>query len=1608
MKYLFLSLLAGILLTITPASAQVTVNPNANSRELIKDRAGSPERLKTGQQVKRSSTNAPAYYPKVYQPKKLYGFSFYDGGGAQGMIEFNLNNLSELTELSPWDNDPDYMRGCNLTAGAYAKDTYYFFGANGMYEATNFNTFDFATAKRKVLVNYYEVETQVIKVYGMTFDYSTNTMYAIISRKSSSHTERVLATISLTDGKATDIATLKVKCATFAASYDGHLYGITNDGSLVEINKSDGTLSVIIEDLGYKPSISYNNQSMEFDHTDGSLYWAANTTQEEGLLIKINVASKQVINLGAIGVGEIQITGLYIPFVRNKLDSPSPASELKLTANSNGGNEADLSWKNPTLNLNEDPLSGITKVEVYRNDALVKTFSSAIVGGQMSFHDTNIPNGFNTYKIVAWSPVGDGAPASITGFVGHDIPDAVTNLSLSKVNSTAIRLTWETPQRGIAGGWIDKANITYNITRYPDNVLVKSNHTGNEFTETGFANLKTYYYKVEPVTPDGKGKIAESNHIVMGEVIMLPYQTNFLYPDESNMWTTIDADEDEYYVWEFDPERNAGVFGGDISPAACLDNGKDDWMISSPIRLKGHKGYEVSFDVHKYWKKDTTILEITIGKGTTPQSQSKVVQRLSLTKEEWERKTIRLPNLEEGDYNIGFYGTATKIEIEEDEEELSLNTTIRLTNLEVKGSTASSIKGKITYNSEPAADVEISFKKDDSTITVKSNELGEYSIPYISSGVYTYTVSKMGYSTIEEEVTIGEWSDINLDFVLSILNTRRITGKVLDSRNKPVTNAEIKLTGYKVYQTKSKEDGSFELLDVYEKEGYQLTVFKNKLQQVTQQLNVTEDKNLGNIQMEDKLLSPAEVRATTNATGAIVGWKEPVDKKTYRYDNGIVTGTAGWTAGSFVTVIGNAYRQPAILTGMSWFTVEDGYRDHDIVDVFVFDLDENGNPTLNVLYHEENVENITDKWINYTFNKPVECPNGFVIALSCQEYLSLGTDSGTDPEYPFAEGNTCGSRDYRSEPFAYMESMGMRVNLMLRAEGTPTGAAFNWTPPAATEASRILMDSDKVLAIGNRIEGRPLSIPIVTENEMDKVSEAPEANTYKPVYNVYRFKLADEKNPANWNLLTQEPINTLSYADNSWNTLESGFYKYAIRAVYTGNKVSENTLSEALGKDVITTITLNVSNNVSGASSQNAVVKLRNAENVYTAKTNVSGQAILTDILKGTYEVTVTLPGCDMYTKEADFSVNRTYTMNVQLTEITMAPNALKIETTRVDHQRLFTWNEFGIFDDFEKHNSFEINSPGTTGWSYIDGDGERTAILTTGMDNINFAGMGKPMAYTVFNPYDTEPQTYDYGVTAYSGKQFLACMASKGEANDDYIISPELNITTLFYLSFQGMSYLDDLEQFEIGYSFTGKEAGDFIWCTDVIDVPAEWTEFNFAIPAGAKYVTIHCVSKKKLILMLDDIYIGTNPNRPQALAAVADPGSHSYEVYLDGNKVATQKGNTFLFTNLTEGSHTAGVKAVYTSGMSKMTTINFAVTLSGINDEESNNITLYPNPAKDKLFVEGEYDILQIFSATGFPVATYEQASEINVSSLSEGVYIVRITKGEQIFIKKLVVKK
>ena len=71
---------------------------------------------------------------------------------------------------------------------------------------------------------------------------------------------------------------------------------------------------------------------------------------------------------------------------------------------------------------------------------------------------------------------------------------------------------------------------------------------------------------------------------------------------------------------------------------------------------------------------------------------------------------------------------------------------------------------------------------------------------------------------------------------------------------------------------------------------------------------------------------------------------------------------------------------------------------------------------------------------------------------------------------------------------------------------------------------------------------------------------------------------------------------------------------------------------------------------------------------------------------------------------------------------------------------------------------------------------------------------------------------------------------------------------------------------------------------------------------------------------MMLDDIYVGT------ASKSDASKSLTGYNVYLDGVEKATgiQSAN-YTFENVPAGIHTAGVKAIYSSGESEMVTMEF-----------------------------------------------------------------------------------
>ncbi len=244
-----------------------------------------------------------------------------------------------------------------------------------------------------------------------------------------------------------------------------------------------------------------------------------------------------------------------------------------------------------------------------------------------------------------------------------------------------------------------------------------------------------------------------------------------------------------------------------------------------------------------------------------------------------------------------------------------------------------------------------------------------------------------------------------------------------------------------------------------------------------------------------------------------------------------------------------------------------------------------------------------------------------------------------------------------------------------------------------------------------------------------------------------------------------------------------------------------------------------------------------------------------------------------------------------------------------------------GYFDDFEDHSDFEINSAGNIGWQYIDADNE----LTYTWQACKFRNQGQKMAFIVMNPWETSPavnENPDY--QPYSGKKMLVDFSAVSDQNNDYIISPELNFEQDFQVSFMARSYKIgtnmNAERIRVGYSTTGKRPSDFTYVNDgdYIELPAAWTLIKYNIPKEAKYVTINCVSYNAFMLMLDDLFVGTNKVRPGSASVPAAKPLIGFNIYRNGEKVTDEPIDSLRFTdNVPDyGEFTYTVTAVYADG--------------------------------------------------------------------------------------------
>lgn len=190
------------------------------------------------------------------------------------------------------------------------------------------------------------------------------------------------------------------------------------------------------------------------------------------------------------------------------------------------------------------------------------------------------------------------------------------------------------------------------------------------------------------------------------------------------------------------------------------------------------------------------------------------------------------------------------------------------------------------------------------------------------------------------------------------------------------------------------------------------------------------------------------------------------------------------------------------------------------------------------------------------------------------------------------------------------------------------------------------------------------------------------------------------------------------------------------------------------------------------------------------------------------------------------------------------------------------------VFEDsFETYTEFAIDNVGS--WTLLDEDG----LPTYGFGDIDFPESFAVKSYQVFNNNNTTPplevsDTDDW--TARTGNLAMVCFAavpSGGNGNDDWLISPEINLgsggsTLSFWYKATNSDF--SLEEFSVGVSTTGTNPEDFtIISADPEQITngglvyEEFTADLTSFEGTPIYISIRCTSFDQFGFMVDDFQV-------------------------------------------------------------------------------------------------------------------------------------------------------
>ena len=290
----------------------------------------------------------------------------------------------------------------------------------------------------------------------------------------------------------------------------------------------------------------------------------------------------------------------------------------------------------------------------------------------------------------------------------------------------------------------------------------------------------------------------------------------------------------------------------------------------------------------------------------------------------------------------------------------------------------------------------------------------------------------------------------------------------------------------------------------------------------------------------------------------------------------------------------------------------------------------------------------------------------------------------------------------------------------------------------------------------------------------------------------------------------------------------------------------------------------------------------------------------------------------------------------------------------------------------------------------------------------------------------------------------------------DNYLITPNIEGAkrVKYWVSTQDANWA--AEHYAVMASTTGTAVGDFVILfeeTMTAKPTGAWYERTINLPEGTKYIAWrHYNCTDIYFLKLDDITVfGTPASEPEPVTDFVvsliennkgrlkwnypngyEPDKTDdkkplqltgYNIYANGSLLVHIQDPTVLeYIDETYSSRDGQVEveycvtAVYNDNIESQSVcdkLNYSIT-SLDNIQSDTSLKIYPNPASHVLRIEGlsrSKSTIELYNALGICILreeTHSEKTEIDVSRLNDGVYLIKVTSGNKTTTEKVEIKR